>query len=1162
MKKFLSILIKRPVTICTIIILLMIGGILSTSNMAVNLLPKMDFPMLGVTVIYPGASAKTVDSDITVPLENNLRTIASIKSMTTYSLDNASVVIVTFEYETNIDKKTAEIEKKLQSLSLPTGANNPQITTVDLNSGAVASIALYRDDSDNQKLYEDAIKLEKALYNIEGIGQIELLGNPDKEIIVTGLAGLDISTLLVVEALKTEGMDIPFGTITENNKTISLRNGSNVTSIEEIKNLPITLTLPTSTINEFIKIKDLLNKYEEMSLPSLKDYIVKLRAIRGAYKLFGESILSNYPEIANNQMAMVMITNKDFEHMEKVLLNHKEQHVNELGNVINDENQEVSFISEDPNFVRPIIITSEEYYMMYKELGINTELAINPTVDLINFLRKLDLNNSVTKDDETSIYLKLEDISHIDTVTTYDTYAKYNDKQSIVVNVYAISGANTTSIVEEVKTKLATVNITSSNQLLDDKASFINDSIGNILTSIIIGGALAIIIIFLFVRRVKSAIIIAITMPLSVLVALLLLWVQGISLNMVSLGGLAVGIGMLVDNSIVVIESITKHRDMGEDVHDASINGVKEVASALLASTLTNLCVFIPILFTKGMTKIIFNDLVYAIIYSTLMSLVVAILVIPTLYYLAYKKETNYHEDHESWIKKLELGYQKVLRALLVKKGLVLIIALCLFIISTALVFTSKTEFLPSIDQGKIEVNLEYDAGVGIEKANEDTEKVAYAIKDLEGINYVSMTTGVQGLIATNVSGIIQVEVNTDIVKTSEIAKEIRKLVSLSDIAISKSVKEIDGVVAEVTSGFASLSAVIKGQDVETLKTICHEVETRIEKEKGFASSTDDISLNTIEYIYHIDKNKCQMYGIDYTNVVMLLRVGIAGYTSANVKIDGENYNVIAKFDNTTLTSVDKIGQVIVGYNKENPIMINDICTISHNVTNANIKRLDGEYVSTINFEIEDLTSGEATKTIEKVVMEVLADYEGYTYSKSGVSSYLADALKGLVISLVAAFILLYAIMSCQFESLSKPIIIIMAIPFAFTGGFLSLWVSGISLNVVSFIGLIMLMGVIINNAIVLVDHINYLISEKNLDIKDAVIEGSSNRLRAVMMTSLTTILALVPLSLGLGSGGKLMQPMGIVVLGGLTLATLVTLVIIPCFYALMKRIKYGEKTK
>lgn len=1313
MKNFVSTIIKRPVTICMLVIILLVAGVMATLDMPINLLPNMDMPFVSITVVYPGASANTVEEDVTEVLESDLKSISDVATISSYSLDNASAVVMQFNYGVDVKDKIADIEDCLDKITFPSGCEKPTISMMDLNSDAVASVSVYRTDNDFEKTLEDAKKLKELFLSINGVGDVQLVGAPSKSIKIKSIEGLDVSTLLIAQALGTEGLNIPFGTIMENGEVVSIRNLSDAKSVEDINKLPIKLDLSKSFYDNIAAIRSGLDMFGKMtryelamlldsakllnesiieveamnattakeSYPGLvvldgimsliesktaqelvlyktevidevakrvnymsnsdeiqyvantlgvnvglvgyiakinysstfvNDYWNKIVSFRTYYprtitndqwvSLFRKDLtnthgsldiiststtprealetiskvkaldLNVFLEVIETKLANEEITNEQFVRLFKnedlsvdmisfvrrdsfsedatFLRELKNKYVDNYGNPVDKNNE--PYVSGDGEFM-----TNADVKALAEQLGLVDSLNLELNDDILTFVLSLNLDKATITNDTASFIVPLSKIGHVEVVEEYDSYSTFNGKQSITVAVHTISGSNTTAVVEKVKELIQDAHVESNSVLVEDKSKFINDSIDNIISSIIIGAVLAVVVILFFTMKIKSAIVISITMPLSVISSLLCLWAMGISLNMVSLGGLAVGIGMLVDNSIVVLESITKRRDEGEELFEGTVNGTKEVAGSLLASTLTNVCVFFPILFMEGMTKEIFGNLVYSVVFSITISLIVALTVIPTLFYLLYRNSKSSNSTKGKLMEKMEAGYEWFMRKALKFKVAICLGFLLLFASSVALVFTTGVEFLPSIDQQTIEVQMKYPITTSVDEANDATNEFVSIIEKIKGVGQTTVQIGKFGMIDANYSGMIRLELAKGDYETSKVASQIRQKASKFTKATSISVTEIDGVVSEVTSGFASLSCSINGPDLDALKEITEEVRLKLLESKYIASAISDISDEIKEYQFTVDKEKCLELGIEYSNVVMLLRAGIAGYDAANIKIDGEELKVVVSFADKTTSSIASLKEIMLGFANGEPVKLKDVLTSEPKevMCKTIIKKVDGLYQASIEIESENVDTGTISNEIKTIANEVLAKYPDYHYVEGGVSSYLSEAFSGLVVALVIAFFLLYAVMACQFESLIKPVIIIVSIPLAFTGGFFALTITNTSLNVVSFIGIIMLMGVVVNNAIIMIDKIA-LLTKEGASPLDAVVKGSSNRLRAILMTTLTTVLALVPLSMGLGAGGELMQPMGIVVLGGLTLGTVVTLVIIPCFYCIIKRIK------
>lgn len=1374
MKKLLGMIIKHPVTITMIVILLTGLGIISTMGMKINLLPDINIPVVSVIVTYPGVSARTVEDTVTSKLSDSLGSMPGMGSLTTYSYDNISACILEFDYGVSAADKAAEVRQKVAGISLPDGCGEPEVSTVDFNESALATLYV-TDPAGVSEAYKTADKLRGSLLGIDGVGSVNISGNPEYEITITPYAGLESATLLFIQQLALGAYDLPLGSITVGGEVIGIRNLSDVKSIDEIAALPIAIPSSGTLITSLETIKSAMSAYEESTPEEFAgltaDVLDLARFISGTYEENGsltdngleqmtadevdelaenltlvsalinlvennsaaslnfmwstwlKNVVENLPaddgelqniaddygvsyellaflrddgaakwavivrfrsdnpgELTDDQIVDLFI---DLEVFEAGATRGEIQDAINLSRQVNgagltsiagkkraaeekaangeepDDADEVtntdyafvfygsSMIDEHPYLASPSVIsairysdydgylelknnldtlndfkaahpgelTDEAFFELYGSLSTGDDLPV-VSLDLIGFIRgETDFSDTTTGSDGNSyLIVRLGDIANIKSGTSYNSYAYYNGVQGVMLEIYKTADGNGTAIVSAVKDEYARLaeTVDSTIVLTDDQSQFISESISNILSSMLIGGLLAVLIIYLFLKKVKPSLIIAITMPLSVLAALSCLFLLGITLNMVSLGGLAVGIGMLVDNSIVVIEAIFSHRDMGKNAYIAARDGTAEVGGALLGSTLTTVCVFIPILFIGGLTAEIFTDLSFAVIFSLSFSLLVALFVIPTLYCLVYggrkhfltgrglngktaesaeQKEESINTpevlppaDPGSEKQRLEKGenrfvrwwhraalmrgfeglYTKILPKVLTRKWLVVIVAVIVFGASIGLVFTTGFDFLPAIDKGLIEVSISYDATVTLDEANADTDKFLASLGGISDIDGTSVSVGFNGLLALSNTSVIDIYLSGNAKKTSEVVEDIRELAlaekangNLSGVA---SVKEIDGVVATITGGISDLSLTIKGKDTAVLKEICGKIETELSSDemraKGFRSVSNSMSDTATGYEIDFEMYELAKLGLDYQTVVMTLRVGLAGYTAAVSDIGGQEHRIIVRFEDDTISSYDDLTAFVIGYDNDgNIVRLRDVAAVRiAEGVESEIRKSNGENLASITAQVYRLDSGTAGDLMKKAAGKVLEDYEGYSFSAAGVSSYLDSAFMGLAVALIISFFLLFAVMAAQFESVTKPLIILASIPFSFTGGFLAIVMSGMSLNVVSFIGIIMLMGVIVNNAIVMLEKIEQLHKE-GMPHYEAVLTACKVRLRPILMTTLTTILALVPLALGIGSGSELMQPLGIVVIGGLLIGTLVTLLLIPTIYCLVKRL-------
>lgn len=1172
MKRFFSFVIKQSAAIILLVLLTLGFGVFATLNMSINLLPDINVPMVCVQVIYPGANAASVEKDVTEKLEEGLSSISGIDDVSGYSYDNLSALVLSFGYGTDTAEKKNDIQGKLSSISLPDGVST-RVYDIDLNAEALAVLSVTSSQGVDEA-YSRAKELSAALAAIDGVERTEIKGGAEYSYTVKPFKGFEILCPLIVQSFSYGALDLPLGNVTDNGADVQIRNNSDIKSVEDIINMP--LDLPGQLVEILSRVKQFAEFYESKSPEELNQILQQALTNPGSVP----------SDISSSPYFSAFLNNGHLLENLSTLVNKRAEYGEE--------------------------ISAEEYYDLFGQINFEGVIEVPLSVELIDFVLKTDLTAThLNSDGDTVLTVKTGDIALISDPpeASYSSYAYYRGGEmkrivdGVTVEVFKSNGANSSAVVKEVKRIYNDLSsqdgYTADISLLDDQSEFISDSISNVLVSMAIGGALAVIIIFLFLKKPRISLIIAVTMPLSVLAALICLYLAGITLNMVSLGGLAVGIGMLVDNSIVVIECISKHRDAGKSAFEAAVDGTVEVGGALFGSTLTTVCVFIPIIFSGGLTAEIFTDLAFAVIFSLTFSLLVAVTVIPALYALtdrgnrllkggkistepyggesgapaaeAEEAQTGGLQSGESApeqktsklktpfiMDKITAAYKKILPAVLNKKLLTILVAVAVFGASVGLLFLTGTEFLPSVDKGQIEVSMTYGSGEKLETVRSDVLSFSEVIvHNIDGVESISASAGKNGMLALTDSGIIKIQLASGI-NTASAVEELRELAKSRKTIGTVAVREIDGVVASLTSGTNDMSLTVVGESADTLLEISDKLKTELSR-SGFTDIADSATDKSTQYTMQFDRGALAAKGLDYQVVVLTLRMGIASYTACTMDIGGESYGVKVSFADGAVTDRDSLENFIIGYSQSEgkAVKLKEVLKdggVKVEQTDACIRRSNGKVMISVSAVLPGVDTGSASKKMRTAAEEILKNYEGYSFEESGISSYLTDAFEGLAIALVISFVLLFAVMAVQFGSALKPLIIMASIPFSFTGGFIALVITGTSLNVVSFIGLIMLMGVVVNNAIVMLEKIKQL-KDEGKPHYDAVIEACSTRLRPILMTTLTTVLALVPLAIGVGKGSELMQPLGIVVIGGLFLGTLVTLVLIPAVYCAVHRL-------
>ena len=632
------------------------------------------------------------------------------------------------------------------------------------------------------------------------------------------------------------------------------------------------------------------------------------------------------------------------------------------------------------------------------------------------------------------------------------------------------------------------------------------------------------------------------------------MYFTGISLNIISMSGLLLGIGMLVDNSIVVIENIYRLRGEGYSIRKAAVEGAGQVTGAIVASTLTTVSVYAPIIFTEGITRQLFVDLALTIAFTLLASLVVALTFVPALSSGMLKKTK---EIKHPWFDAFKEGYGKLLKVCLRFKPVVFIVAILLLIGSAYAAISRGFTFMDmdmETNQLSVTIAAKEDEKLTFEELTGYSDEVIGRISDIEGIDTIgamaggSSTTSLMGGGSDSVSMYILLDENSD-VSVHDVETEILNRTADLGCDVSTSSSSMD-----FTTYFGSgLSVQIKGSDLDTLQRLATEVADVMEQTEGTCDVEDGLDNVSPEFRITVDKEKAAEYGYTVAQVFQLVYAEMASNTSATtISTDVKDYEVYVQTEEQADTQLADIKALTFTYtNKdgdEEEIPLSDICTMEETTTLSKITRDAQSRYITVSCGIDDdhnvtLVSNELQKAVNKLDIP-----EGYSISMQGEDETIQDAMSQMVLMLVLAVIFIYLIMVAQFQSLLSPFIIMFTIPLAFTGGFIALFLAGIEVSVTSMLGFIMLAGLIVNNGIVLIDYINQARKE-GMSKKDAIIDAGKTRVRPILMTALTTILAMSTSAVGLGEGSEMMRPMAITLIGGLVYGTILTLIVIPCIY-------------
>ncbi len=701
---------------------------------------------------------------------------------------------------------------------------------------------------------------------------------------------------------------------------------------------------------------------------------------------------------------------------------------------------------------------------------------------------------------------------------------------------------------------------------LMDQGIYIDLVMKSIFNNILFGAGLAILILILFLKDLRPTFVIACSIPVSLVAAIVCMYFSGVTLNVISLSGLALGIGMLVDNSIVVIENIYRLRGEGYSVKEAAVEGAREVAGAIVASTLTTICVFLPIVFTEGITRQLFVDMGLTIAYSLVASLAIALTVVPALSSKVLVKGGMAKEGKFFGV--LIKGYEAVLRGALKAKALVLIGVFVLLGFSVWAALRNGTAFMAQMDSTQLTVNVRLDKEATLEDTAEVTDELVSRLLEMEDIENVGAMTSAStmsllggGRGSTNSASVYVVTREDKTLRNEEIGKQILENTADLNAEISVDTSSMD----MSALGGSGISIQVRGRDLDTLRSIAVDVASIIEGVEGTANVSDGLGNSSEELRVIVDRDKAIDYGLTVAQVFAQIAGKLADAGTATVLAAPEkDYNVYVMSGTDIELTRALLEEIEISGTDENQesvkIPLSDIAEFETAMSLNSIRRSEHtRYISVSAGIAEGYNVGLVATAVERELSKYEIP-EGYRLVYSGENETINDAMRQVLLMLVLALVFMYLIMVAQFQSLLSPFIIMFTIPLAFTGGFLGLFVTGSEVSVIAMIGFVMLSGVIVNNGIVLIDYMNQL-REAGMDRKEAIITAGRTRLRPVLMTALTTILALSTMVFSNDMGADMAKPMAIVTIGGLLYGTLLTLVVIPCIYDSLARLGRKKET-
>ena len=1271
--------VKKPFTVLVAVIMVLMLGFVSISNMQTNLLPDVNTPFLMVVTVYPGASPERVESEVSDVMQNALGTVAGVEKITATSAENYSLLLMQFSDDTDMNSAMVKVSNKVDqtTASLPSSCLTPSIIEYSLNMNAFMTVAVSREGSDVYDLSEfvsdtlvpyverkGGVSSVSTNGLIEKMVQVQLSQEKIDAINEKLLEVIDVQLADARKQLESAEAQIEAGRKEYNRQFKNYSNTVSDTMMQEMSgqvgdaievvrkqaqalldsvNQLIAVVQEPEIQQALIDVRDglqrVMDKFNETGMKdidSLIEIVTELRDITD--KLTGA--LQQLQQRLNTESGTEGSTAADLADDLQV-----QQSLNTVYNTLNDVIKAMddvpgltkTFSDAIGNFsqqqmqaymkfteAREMLNEYEKQLAEAKQTYADAEekamassdvsklLDIDTLAQLI-YAQNFSMPAGYVKDSSGKSWLlkvgeeydSIEDISgalllHVDgfgdvrlsdvaDVEVIDnaeaSYTRLNGERAAVLKIYkgATSSAsevsdNCLSAFQELEAQYDGLHVV----VLSNQGNYITIIVKSILSSMVIGAALAIIVLAIFLRDVKPTLVVGFSIPLSVLFAVVLMYFTGMDLNVMTLAGLSLGIGMLVDNSIVVIENIYRLRGRGVPAARAAVQGAKQVGMSVVASTLTSVCVFLPVVFSSSIVKSLMQPMSLCIGYCLMASLIVALTVVPAAASTVLKKA---EPKQLKWFDKIQDKYAKSLEWCFRHRALPLLAAVVLLAFCGWRVFSMGVELLPTITSNEAIVTLSTTKDLSKEDSYAIAGKAVEAMLEVDHVEEVGITTdtrvagmdiGQLGLPTTitdllnaaNSYGTYQVNVMLDESLSSSEIETARQALedALSGIEDCTAKVEISGM-QELTSQLASgLSVKIYGADAETLSQLSEKVVDIVNDTEGFANATNGLGSGDATINLHIDRDKVRSYGLTVAQVYQQIAAKLTTTTTAQTPVTVDGSTMSVQISNN-LDPVTKENMMDITF--ETTVMSADGTTSTGTCTLADMATWDTgsapdsitsedqtQYVSVTADTLDGYNTTVQARVLEKKLNEfALSDEmpEGCSFSMGGESDSVNFMVNEMVQWLALALPFVYLVMVAQFQSLLSPFIVLFTIPLAFTGGLLGMLFTGQQLTMISLMGFIVLMGTVVNNGIVFVDYANQL-RLGGMERRAALIATGKTRMRPILMTTLTTVLAMLQLVFSNDMASQLMSGMAIVIICGLSYATLMTLYIVPILYDILFR--------
>lgn len=1099
--------VRKPYTVLVGVVLVLVLGAVSLANTSTDLLPSMDLPIVAIITTYPGATPEQVEAHVSVPLEVRMSTLGGIDSVQSISNEHVSILVLQFADATNMDTASLEIRDALDMTALPDGAGRPMTIRMNPDMLPIFTANLFMEGADVGWLSDFARNVAgPALEGVTGVAVVNLSGLVQNQMHA------------VIEQERIDAVNAAMAGAAAEMMAAAMAEAA---MAAEAMAAAEVQAFSARRLGELLA-EGLSHEEAEARLAA---------ELPAAAESIAEEIAAGMsgarPEMPAGLPAEMFTVDA------------------------------IAAILSAQNFAMPagMLVDGGAEYMV----------RVGDRFGSLGEIRDMMLFDPAAAGLPGLDPVRLSDVAHVfETDDSHLSFTRVNGNPAIMLTVQRQSGFATSDVSADVRARmdaLAAEHPGLGFAVLMDQGEMIDLVIGSVLNTLLIGAGLAVLILLLFLRDLRPTLIVAVAIPVSIMLAFALMYFTGVSLNMISMGGLALAVGMLVDNSIVVIENIYRMRSTTDrDAARAAVSGARQVAGAIVAATLTTVALFVPIVFTQGITRQLFMDFGLTIAYALLASLVIALAVVPAASSVMLK---NVRREQEGRLfARFVGGYESLLRLSLRHKWAVLLFSVMAFALSFWAIGRMGMEMFPPMDMPQITVTADMPDGSTFDETKEAAEELSARVLAIPDVETVGVSIG-GGMMQTMAAGIgmggfgggqgTTITMNVVLaegraITSDELGAEMRAIAE--SIGLEADIMGADGGMGMMFGSPISIRA--KGTDLDDVRDTALALEALVSSVEGARDVTGAAQRAAPELRIRVDKDAAMSRGLTVAQVFMAAAGAMSAPERAvDVSFSGRDYAVVISDGDFVPPGRAGLEALLIPA-PGGPVRLGDVAEVSEGIGFSSIRRIDRVRYVTVSGGIEDgFNVGLVNAEIERRLSGFEPAGDAWI-SIEGEAEAMAEAFGDLMLMLALGLLFTYLIMVAQFQSLLSPFIVMFTVPLAFTGGFAALVAAGMPLSVVAIIGLILLSGVAVNNGIVLISRINQMRLE-GMPKLDAIVDAGRKRIRPILMTAISTVFAMSVLALGLGGEGtEMMQPMAVATIGGLLYATATTLFVVPALYDLM----------